>query len=417
MESLAYRRYITLLLLSVYVFNQADRAIFSILMEPVKRALSLSDSELGFLAGPALVLMYVAFGVPIARLADRIDRVHVMSGAIAIWSGVVMMSSLVGQFWQFALTRIGVGIGEAGFSSVAQSLISDYHDRNERTRALSTFMLGIPLGGVVSALMGGWINQAFGWRDAFLVVGAPGLVLAILVNRTIKEPRVYTTSANTKSAISQPTLQDIVITLWTDLRLRHLALAQCLVNVVVASERSWLPTFLIRAHGVATGKLGVYLALLDGIGGVAGIWLGGYLTTRRSLGDESAQIRMMAVVTCLIGPTIGFALWTTSQSATLCALIPGYVCMYFFFGPTYSMVQGLAPPNSSATLVSLFVFIQVLCGGVVGVQVLGVASDLLARNLSDEVLGLRYAMSGAALLSVWACVHFWLASRAIQSKD
>src|SRR5688572_11334509 len=149
MPTIPYKRYVTVLLLIVYIFHRTDSTIFGFLMEPIKRELGLSDTELGFLAGPALVLFYATLGVPMARWADRSHRVNIMALAITLWSGIVTLSSMVTTFWQFALARVGVGIGEAGFSAIAQSVVSDYHSAKERTRAISTFMLAIPLAGVV----------------------------------------------------------------------------------------------------------------------------------------------------------------------------------------------------------------------------------------------------------------------------
>src|SRR5262249_7833455 len=159
-----YKRYVTLILLVVYVFNQTDRAIFGFLMEPMKRDLHLTDSQLGFLAGPALFLFYALLGVPVARMADGSHRVNIMSIAMGLWSAIVMLTAAAGKFWHLALTRIGVGVGEAGFSAIAIAVIADYHSAAERARALSIFMLALPFGAVVSSLTAGWINEAYGWR-------------------------------------------------------------------------------------------------------------------------------------------------------------------------------------------------------------------------------------------------------------
>ena len=178
MYSKPYKLYVTTLLLLVYVFNQLDRRVFDILMEPIRREFSLTDAQLAFLEGPALVLLYSLLGVPVARWADRGRRVRIMTVAIALWSAIATLTATVHQFWALALVRVGVGVGEAGFSAVAVSVIGDYESDAERARAISKFMLAFPIAGLISNLLGGWINQLYGWRPVFLMTGLPGILLA-----------------------------------------------------------------------------------------------------------------------------------------------------------------------------------------------------------------------------------------------
>jgi len=415
MYSQLYKRYVTTLLLAIYLFNQADRNIFAILMEPIKRALSLSDTQLGFLAGPALVLLYVTLGVPVARIADRSHRVNIMSLAIAVWSSIVMLSGTVAKFWQLAATRIGVGIGEAGFAAIAQSVIADYHTASERARALSFFMLGIPLGGVLTYLMGGWINQAYGWRLAFVMAGLPGLLLCLLLKLTVQEPPRDRGSED--SPASELSLASVLQTLWRNPSLRHLAIAQGLVNITVSCERSWFPAFLSRHHGMASGEIGTWLAAVEGIGGGAGIWLGGYLASRYSSNDgEGTQTRVVAVVTLLAIPLILLSLWCPAKLGTLLFLFPTYVAMMFFLGPLLSLIQSLSPSGARATMVAVFIFVQVLLGGVIGIQLLGILSDVITPHLGSAA-ALRWSMTAVTVFAAWAAVHFWLAGRSSHARE
>ena len=409
--SQSYKRYVTGLLLVVYVLNRADATIFGFLMEPIKQDLGLSDGQLGFLAGPALVLFYATLGIPVARLADRSSRVNIMSIAIALWSGIVTLSAAVANFWHFALARIGVGIGEAGFSAVAQSLITDYHRSAERTRALSIFMLGIPLGKVVSSLGAGWINQLYGWRMVFVVAGIPGIVLALLMKWTVREPLRTSNDPLVAVREDQPSLRSVFTTLWRQRAVRHLAVGTGLANIVCFSMLAWTPAFFVRNHAMATGELGTWLAFVSGVGGSLGIWLGGNLSSRPGSQDWRVRLRLIAAATALITPVAVMTLWISPKEAALLILLVGYILMFFFFGPAFSLVQELSGVNMRATTASIFILIQALAGGVIGIQMLGVLSDVLTQRLGSSALALRWSMTLINLLALWAAVHFWRAGQ------
>lgn len=413
MYSKKYKLYVTVLLMTVYVFNQVDRAVFGFLMQPIKLEFGFSDSELGFLAGPALVLLYALLGVPVARLADRSSRVNIISVAVALWSSIVTLSAMVAAFWQFALARVGVGIGEAGFSAVAQSLITDYHTDSERGRAMSIFMLALPLGGVISSLLAGWVNEAYGWRMAFVAAGLPGLVLAVLIKVTVKEPLRQSAPAAMDVQSSRPSLRLVFATLWQCRSLRYLAAAMALVNTVCSCVLIWMPTFFIRSHSMATGELGTWFAVILGIGGGVGVWLGGYMSSHPRLSDERTQVRTMAVTTALIAPVVVAALWCPSKELALAIFIPAQALLFFFYAPTFSLVQGLCAAGMRATMASVFILIQVLAGGAVGVQLIGVLSDLIAPWAGDSASALRWSMTLTCLLALWAAVYFWRTGRSV----
>ncbi len=404
-----YKLYVTALLFLVYVFNQLDRAIFGFLMEPIKHEFGLTDTELGFVLGPALVMFYAGLGVPIARWADRSHRVRIMAGAILLWSGIVALTACVGRFWQLALARVGVGIGEAGFSAIAMSVIGDYHKDEERARALSTFLLAIPIASVLSSLAAGWLNEAYGWRMVFVVAGLPGIVLAVLMKWTVEEPprRVLHTVVPQRD---QPTLRAVLATLWRNHALRHLLLGQGLANIVLQGL-GWAPTFFIRAHGMSTGELGTWLAVIYGVGGSAGIWLGGHLTSRYAKRDERIKAWLMALAAVLVVPLAALTFWYPSKEGALLALLLAQLPMLFFLGPTNALVQDLSAASMRATMASIFILIQVLAGGVVGVQLVGVVSDAFTRLLGDGALALRWSLTLTSLLTLWAAAHFWLAGR------
>jgi predicted MFS family arabinose efflux permease len=416
MYSQGYKRYVTSMLLLVYIFNQTDRAIFGFLMEPIKHELELSDSQLGFLAGPAMVLFYATLGIPIARWADRSSRVNIISGAVAFWSCIVVATAAVGSFWQFVVARVGVGVGEAGFTAIAQSLISDYHRPEERARALSFFMLGMTLGAVLSFLLGGWVNQTYGWRAAFVAAGLPGIVLALLVKWTIREPARAVSRSSAQEPADVPTLGAVFSALWRSHTLRHLAIAMGLSSTVSAGLLAWVATFFIRNHSLASGELGTWLAVITGVAGSAGIWAGGYLTSRYGAADEQIKTRLMATAAVLLVPAAAVMLWSASSTAALLWLLPVKLLMFFSYGPAFSIVQSLSATNTRATMAAVFILIQVLAGGVIGIQLLGTMSDALTPGAGGSGAALRLSMTMMSTLALWAAAHFWLAGWSIQRE-
>jgi MFS family permease len=410
--SSAYQRYVTVLLLVIYLFNQIDRGIIVFLMEPIKHEFGLSDSALAFLAGPALLLFYTAFGIPVARLADRASRVNIISIAVALWSCMAMLSGAAAQFWQLALARIGVGVGEAGFSAVAQSLITSYHSAAERTRALSIFMLAIPLSGVGSGLIGGWINQAYGWRAAFILAGLPGIGLALLMKWTVREPARAPDPAALPGEKGWSPLRSVMAELWTQPAMRHLVIGMGLVNTACVCIASWTPTFLARNHGMSTAEIGTWLAVIGGVGGTAGISLGGFMASRPSLQSEQAKMRLIAFATVLMAPTVWVVLWCPLKLPALLVYLVAQLPMLFSYGPAFSLIQGLSAPNARATVTAAVILIQVSTASV-GIQLVGFLSDVLTHVLGSNGAALRWSMTSTTLLALWATIHFWLASRTV----
>jgi MFS family permease len=407
-----YKQYVTGLLTLAYVLNLIDRMVFGILNEPIRIEFGLSDTQMGFVLGPALVIFYAGLGVPIARWADRSHRIKIMAGAIALWSGIVMASAIVQDFPQLILTRICVGIGEAGFSAIAMALIADYHSEYERTRALSQFTLAVPISLVASSLIAGWVNEELGWRAVFVAAGFPGLVIAPLLLWTVQEPAANR-AARAPAAASMLGFGPVFLALWRQRTLRHLLIAQGFAYGAFAIM-NWAPAFFVRNHGMSTGELGTWFAVIGALGGGTAIWLSGRLTTKYGSHNPCVKTRMIALSTGVSVPLIIVALWTPQRELALVLLLIAQVPMLFFVVPTLALVQDLTNASMRATMASIFILVQMVAAGIVGIQWVGFLSDALTSTSRANGAALRWSMTLTVLLAVVAARYFWLAGRSIR---
>ncbi|MDA1074897.1 MAG: MFS transporter [Proteobacteria bacterium] len=277
-----YTNYVLGVLVVVYVFNFIDRQILAILAPSIQIDLGLSDLQLGALSGVAFGIFYATLGIPIARLADRYSRVNIISICLAIWSLMTALSGMAGNFWQLLIARIGVGIGEAGGSPPSHSLLADYFAPDKRATALGIYALGIPVGILFGNLAGGWINEYFGWQNAFFLVGIPGVVLAIVMKMSVKEPpRGY--SDGKSSATAAVPFRAVLSRMWGYKSFRQLSLGAATQAFVGYGAIAFMPLFLVRTHGMSSSEVGTALGLIIGIGGGVGTFLGGWLGDRCAL--------------------------------------------------------------------------------------------------------------------------------------
>lgn len=407
-----YRQYVLGILLVVYVFNFIDRQILSILLQPIKLDLGLSDTQLGLLSGIAFAVFYVGFGIPLARLADRSSRVNIISGSLAVWSAMTAVCGLAQNFWQLLAARIGVGIGEAGCSPPAHSLISDYFAPESRATALSIYSLGIPIGVMVGFLVGGWIEEYFGWRVAFLVVGLPGILMAILVRMTIKEPpRGHSEPVRDHGV--QLRLAEVAGYLWGRRAFRHVAFAAGLHAFVGYGVISWLPSFLARSHQMGGAEIGTWLALLAGIVGGLGTLAGGYLGDRYAKRDRRWYVWLSAISLLLTIPFSIFAFLAESKYWALTLYILPTFFGAFYHGPTLAVIQGLAQVRMRAISAAVYLFIVNLVGLGLGPLAVGVLSDLLTPSFGVE--SLRYALLGVFMVNIWSAIHYFFAARTLRA--
>lgn len=406
-------RYYTLGLLTVvYSFNFIDRQLLAILQESIKSDLGLSDSQLGLLTGFAFALFYVTAGIPIARWADRSNRRNIVALSLLVWSGMTAISGLVQNYIQLLLARVGVGVGEAGGSPPSHSIISDIFPPQRRASALGFYSTGVNIGILFGFLLGGWLNEFFGWRIAFMVVGGPGILLAVLVRTTMAEP-VRGLAENKQVSDTTVTFRQVLALLWSRLSFRHLAMAAALNAFAGYSISSWMASFMIRSHGMSTGELGTWLALIIGLCGAIGVFGGGLFADRLAPRDKRWYVWLPALAGLISLPfMVTVYLVDSPYTALTFAVIPG-VLSNVYLGNAIATTHGLVGMRMRAMSSATFFFILNIIGLGTGPWTVGILSDYLAPTYGID--SLRYAMLYIIpAISVWSVCHFYLAAKTLR---
>jgi MFS family permease len=404
-----YAYYVLVVLFIVYIFNFIDRQILAILLEPIKKDLNISDTALGFLTGFAFAFFYTFAGLPLAQLADRWVRRSLIALSLATWSIMTVLSGFARGFPDLALARIGVGIGEAGASPPAHSILSDYFPPRQRATVLAMYASGIYVGVGIGYWIGGWINDAYGWRMAFFVVGTPGLLLALLVRFTIREPmRGMSEQTLTNShPYSVKETWRFFISLRTG---RYLALAGGLHAFVSYGLGAWIPAFFIRVHHLTTGELGSWLSWITAFGGGAGTFLGGWIADH--WGPQQPHVRLyVAIIGVLLAiPTVAASLLIEHTYWALLMYMPAMLCSTLWIGPSFAIALDLAPPAMRAMASAVFLFVVTIIGMGTGPQTVGILNDLIGTP--DAI---RYSLlSTATIMNLLAAGCFWLAGKTLR---
>ncbi|HAK63530.1 MAG: spinster family MFS transporter [Pseudomonadota bacterium] len=408
-----YVNYVIGVLTTVYVFNFVDRQILSILMQPIKEEMQISDTALGFLSGIAFALFYATLGIPIARLADRWSRVNIITISLSLWSLMTAVCGLAQNYWQLLISRILVGVGEAGGGPSSHSLIADYVPMENRSTALGIFALGVPLGLLFGFLIGGWLEELYGWRVAFLSVGLPGLLLAVVVRLTLREPpRGHADGGARVAAAAQPPIRDVARALWKQKSFRHLALATAVQAIAGYGVIQWVPSFLHRSHQMTSGEIGTALALILGVGGAIGTAAGGYIADRMGKRDMRWQLWIPAIG-AMTGAPFAFGIYLAPTALeTLAWFAVPILFINAYHGPAFAMTQALAPVSMRAMAAAVLLFVLNIIGLGLGPQLVGIASDLLHPLYGNE--SLRYALLCVSMVYVWAAAHFWMGARTLR---
>ncbi|MEM8987007.1 MAG: MFS transporter [Pseudomonadota bacterium] len=410
----AYRKYVLYILLVVYTFNFIDRQIFAILAPAIQADLGLNDTQLGLLMGFTFALFYSVLGIPIARVADKHNRVAIISVSLALWSGMTALCGLAQNFIQLAAARVGVGVGEAGCSPPAHSIISDYFPKEERASALAVYSSGIYFGMGFAFLAGGWLVVELGWRWAFVAVGLPGVLLSVLVALTLKEPQRGAQEAAPMAAGDAPPIIECIKTLFSIPSYRAICLAVSCTSFAGYAVASWIVGFLTRVRGIEYEELSIPMAIVFGVGGAIGALVGGRITERAGKNDPAAYLRIPGYAILLMSP---FYLLGLIVEAPILL----YACMFvaigfsaFYLGPSFSLVQTLAPIKMRAFSTALFFLIVNFVGLGGGPLFVGVLSDLFTAQTGDAAKALQWAMFGLVFVYFVAAALFLIAARGLK---
>jgi len=404
--------YALVLLTVVYSFNFIDRQLLAILQEAIKTELSLSDSQLGLLTGFAFAIFYVTAGIPIARWADRGNRRDIVALSLTIWSGMTALSGFVQNYFQLLMARIGVGVGEAGGSPPSHSIISDIFPPTRRATAIGFYSMGVNIGILFGFLAGGWLNEFFGWRVAFMVVGIPGICLAILLRFTLAEPirGLHDGESTNTDAVS---FGEVLRLLWSRRTFIHMALGAGLNAFCGYGVANWTASFMIRSYQMPTGELGTWLAAIIGVGGAISVFAGGMLADRLAPRDK----RWYAWVPCIAGfvavPFMAAVyLVDGPYLALIMAIIPGLL-FQTYLGNTIATTHAIVSPRMRATASAILFLILNIIGLGAGPWTVGFVSDLLAPTLGAE--SLRYSMLYVLPpVMIWSATHYWFAAKTIR---
>ena len=405
-----HRRWYALIVLTlVYAFNIADRYVISTLIEPIKADLRLSDTAIGFLTGTALAIFYTGMGIPLGVIADRVDRRKLIALSLAIWSAMTSLCGAAANFTQLMLARIGVGTGEAGGTPASQSLLADLFPFANRVLATSVFTLGAAAGSMLGSVAGGRVADAYGWRMAFVALGLPGLLLALLVRATLAEPPRTATSA---AAEKPPSFLEALRFIGTQRALIHVMAGATVITYWGWGLLWWTPAFLSRSHGLSTGDAGARLGTITGLAGALGVVLGGLIIHRLGRHDARWQVWIVAIAT-LLGTGASMVAYATPSLGLATLMLWVFVPVaYLNLAPLLSLTQSLVPPRMRGLSCAILLFGANVANLALAPQLIGFMSDSLRSEAGNE--SLRWALVINSVTGLWAAYHFVAAGRWIR---
>jgi predicted MFS family arabinose efflux permease len=428
--SAGYERYVLALLFVSYTLNYLDRQVVAILAEPLKLDLRISDTQLGLLTGLAFGLVYCGLGLPIARFADRFNRVWIIGGSLAVWSICTILCGRAAGFTSLVAARVGVGLGEAGAAPASMALITDYVPKARRASALAFFTMGAPVGGLLGMAFGGVIADAYGWRSAFLVAGVPGLVLALVVVATLRETRPSAMgAAPAHPEVPAQSLASVFLHLRTARTFWLMSFGAGARAVLLYGQAPFLAAFFLRVHpqevaaigehfGLrSVGVVGIGLGLISGVFGALSNWLGGLMADHYAVRDLRAYGTIPALAALAAIPFSVAAFMTPSALAALALLIPSNLLGGLWFGPVLSCVQGVVPREMRATASSISMFVMNIIGIGAGALVVGKMSDMINFGLGlGAAEGVRWALIISSMFAVVPALLFWAARKTIREE-
>ena len=405
-----YKNYVLMMLTLVYIFNFIDRQILVVLQESIKAELNLSDTQLGLLSGLSFAVFYVLLGIPIARLADRSNRKNIVAASLVIWSGMTALCGMAQNYIQLLLARIGVGVGEAGCSPPAHSMISDYFPPHQRATALSVYSMGIYIGILFGFSLGAWLDAQYGWRMAFIALGVPGVLFAIFFAMSVKEP-IRVGAVNPES--NNQSFAEVLRFLLSKKSFIYLSFAAGLHAFSSYALGNWLPSFLGRVHEMPKTDIGLYAGFILGSAGALGTIAGGYLADKLGNKDPSWYIKVPAFGAMLAIPFLLTYFLNSSLNFVLIALFVAYTLTSTFLGPCIAITHTLVQPQMRAFASAILFLVLNLIGLGLGPLFVGIVSDILEPSMG--VLSIRWALVSTISVSLIAIFLFFKAARHLKN--
>jgi MFS family permease len=400
--------YVLAMLFLVLILSLIDRNILGILVDDIKDDLGISDTRFGLLTGPAFALTNAIAGLPFARLADRWSRRGIIAWGLFAWSVLTALQGVTRTFGTLLATRVGVGIGEATTGPSAHSLIADYFPMRSRATALAIYTLGGHVGVWLAFLVGGWLSDTYSWRTALVVLGLPGVVLALLVGLTIKEPVRGAIEGRVDSGENLP-LGAVLRVLFQKPTFRHLTMALPLFVCTSYSLNSWGPAFMMRVHGLTKTEIGLYFGMIVGLAGGAGSILGGVLSDRLALRDRRWYAWLPALANVVAVPFYAGFLFLPEPRLALLMLVPSVLLSATCVAPLWAANQAIAPLRMRATAYAVIhLGLSAISGGLAPLLV-GVLNDAFTPMLGQEAV--RYSLLLVVATSLWGALHALLAAR------
>jgi predicted MFS family arabinose efflux permease len=431
------RSWVLFMMTLTYTSSFMDRTVLSIIQNPIKQEFGLSDTQLGLLSGLAFALFYSVLGIPVARLAERMDRRWLIAISLAIWSGATALGGLAGSFASLFALRVLVGVGEAGASPPAHSLITDFFSPNRRGTAFSIYSLGVSAGVLIGSIAGGYIAQTYGWRMTFVIFGFPGLILAILIPLTIGEPKRGRLDVPRAGSDKVPPLGEVFRRFVQKRALFHCVAGASIAAFGAYSIISFSAPFFIRAHGATLAEAGVFLGLTGGLSAGIGIFFSGQITDWASRRDMRWAVWIPAIGLVLATPLYMAGFLASSKSTAMAILLVAPALQYFYLGPTMGLMHNLVTPRMRATATAFLYLAVNMFGLGLGPVVTGFLSDRFSASLmtgelaarcvpgsaaarTDELCraaagsSIRWALVVVTLAFIWSAAHYMIAARTLR---
>jgi predicted MFS family arabinose efflux permease len=404
------RWYVLFIMMLVYTVSIADRYVLSTLLGPISKELKLTDTGAASLGIP-LALFYVLMGIPLSWLCDRTNRRNLLAAAVAAWSFMTVLTGYTRGYFDLLLARVGVGIGEAGGTPACSAIIADYFPAGRRSMAMTVFALGAPIGAWLGSDIAGMVSAEHGWRSAFLVLGVPGIILALIILVTIREPVRGRLDAVKQS--DAPSIMETLKFIWSQKAAVH-AISGSALSAFWGWGLMWFtPLFLQRSYGMNEGEAGRLLGWIYLFGGIGASLITAYVVARPAYTDPRKITRLLAIVTALATIPSFIAYYTHDLgTATLMwwLFIPA---IYFYIGPAMALCQNLAAPKMRAMTLAVSLLMANVLNLIVAPWFVGALSDYFAGPTGADAASLRLAQLFLAPTGLWAAWHYWRAEKYI----